>query len=471
MISFHTAQSLGLRSISSALKKEYVVHYLYLVNLVNTFVKTKKNNIPISKLEQFASRYDYIFISSTSYNKNEVFLMADTIKRKNPNIKLILGGNLAMFEPEDCVKHFDFVCVWEGHTISELLAQIESGKKKIAVDNFISKEFKTASFSMPNNLDELPLPDYSPENSFFIYKNEIVKKDFSPKILTFRTTIGCVYSCSFCYINYLNKVKRENKLPSYIEMSIEKVIKSLITLKKTIKNAQLVRIVDENFFYRELEDIKYFIKEYNRHIDLPLIVEVDPRSKDFIEKFDEVATLKNKIQFVIAIQTGSEEFNARIYKRIQKNNMIIENHSKISDIIKRKRPQMKLVYGFIYLNPLETKSDILETINLMLKLPRASYVFCSLSLMPKSEITEMLADYYEGLDHPGELNYKYFKKYSFYYFMYFFIKILNVLKLNQMLPTKLNQTSVTEFMNLPIFAPIYYILLNQYICFMNLRQR
>ena len=77
----------------------------------------------------------------------------------------------------------------------------------------------------------------------------------------------------------------------------------------------------------------------------------------------------------MGIQTGSEEINKNIYNRFVTNKQVITT-TKIINKYKMLTPE----YQFIITNPYETEKDVLDTLDLLEKIPKP-YYFISMSLV------------------------------------------------------------------------------------------
>ncbi len=142
------------------------------------------------------------------WNKETVLKIAEKLKEKNPDIKIILGGPEPSYNPEKYVKQtvVDGVCRGEGEKIFLNLTEGNT-------INLYTKNNKTR-IQIVENLEEIPSP----------YLEQIFKvKKYHT--FSFQTHRGCAYTCRFCRWQYpgliryypLNQVTSELEYLSQIE--------------------------------------------------------------------------------------------------------------------------------------------------------------------------------------------------------------------------------------------------------------
>ena len=127
---------------------------------------------------------------TTVYNADKL----PEYKKRNPEVKIILGGNNATFVPDETlslIKEIDFLVRGEGqNTILELADALFKNKK---VNDIKGISFRKDNRIINNpdrelikDINKLPLLDFS---SF---------QDFKSDNFALMASIGCPYNCSFC---------------------------------------------------------------------------------------------------------------------------------------------------------------------------------------------------------------------------------------------------------------------------------
>ncbi len=461
LIAFYYPSLPGIRSVGKLLKKKYEVNYLFFMDVPPFLIYSEGwilKNFKKENFLDFCTKFDYILITSTSVDKKFTFYLSDLLKKSLPSIKIIIGGSLGITEPEECLKHSDFVCIWNSYKLLDFLDFLEG---KTLENNILvnfrarDKKIKTAIQSPPT-YDEMPLPDYSRKNNFFYTKKQIFKSenyDFS--FFFCETSQGCVYDCSFCTQSIYRKIKKINNLSLVLKSTPKKLISRLIHIKKNNTFGYGIFISDDDFFVYSKNEINQFVKGYNRFVDLPLVIQADIRSPGFLNKFEELSSLKAYTELYIGLQSGSEEFCLHVYNRRQSNENFVYYHNQMKAILKNKK-NFRICYQIIYANPLESKEDIVKTINLMLKLGGAKYRLNSYSPIPNTNLGNRMKGYYLNINNFLYPDIATFLKNGFYYFFLFFIDFMNRNRLGRFLPKELKPNLLTEFMNNKFFSRIFY---------------
>ena len=142
-----------------------------------------------------ASRPHIIGFTCTSFNRGSVKEFIKLCKAVDNNITIIVGGVHASFCYDQMISQYgaDVVVLGEGeNTIKDLCDTIESNSSLHSVKGIAYKHNGEVILSPPaesiNNIDELPIPDYSFAQPFI----EQLNMGF---LITSR---GCPVRCRFC---------------------------------------------------------------------------------------------------------------------------------------------------------------------------------------------------------------------------------------------------------------------------------
>ena len=373
----------GVRSISSFLKKPG--HHVRLI-FMPTFDKQYSKKV-LRDLIDLTKGTDLIGVSCMSFNSDKTVQVIKHLK--NLKIPIVWGGIHATFNPEECLKYSDFVCIGEGEeTMLELVEKLAKKMDVTKIKNLWVKKgceiYKNDVRPLIQDLDELPFEDYDFETQWVLDNGRLVKmnkeyrghnyidsftltKKFSRFILV-HTTRGCPYSCTYCCNSGLRKIYL-NKGNFVRKRSIKNIIEELVELKQKFPSIDFVWFTDEIFFCRSVKEMSLFCKEYKRKIDLPFICNAEPFGMNEAKlKLLLAAGLK---RIKVGLQTGSEEINKNLYNRIFSNNDIISMKKIINKYRNRMLPPE---YQVIISNPYETEKDVLETIKLLQQLPKPYFL-------------------------------------------------------------------------------------------------
>ena len=252
--------------------------------------------------------------------------------------------------------------------------------------------------TMIKDLDSLPLVDYSFEDHHLLIDNDIVpltpntwekhiSRFFPPfcgadgiayQILSAR---GCPYRCTFC-----GEVPLEDSSmyghAYFRKRSIDNLIAELIWAKKTFSFVAEICFCDDTFPSRSLSEIQEFTEKYKEKIGLPFYVLVSPGNvrKD---KFDLLVDAGLR-HLGMGIQSGSSRI-LKLYNRDKSNGLdAIKRAAQIINSYENLMP----FYDIIVENPYETREDALETVKLLVKLPRPMKVrVYALSFFPGTPLS------------------------------------------------------------------------------------
>ena len=183
---------LGLAYLSASLKRKHeVAIYDYNGKELNKSLKSFFDSVKLS-------RPDLVGISFNSFNRWGAYKIIKRIKKIDKHINVVLGGVHPSTMHNQIFQYFfdyiDFVIQSEGEeSFYKLCNALETGDDYRNISGLIYKDaektFKVNSVNdKVNNLDSLPIPDYS-------YASSRIKKSQFAYIITSR---GCPVNCSFC---------------------------------------------------------------------------------------------------------------------------------------------------------------------------------------------------------------------------------------------------------------------------------
>jgi len=380
LISFNS-KAINVRSLSSYLKEGG--HEVYLV-----FCPTDFNETNSSKFVELINLLDIKLIGLslvTDDFKNAKYITRK-IKEEFP-IPIIWGGAHPSIAPVECLQYANMVCIGEGEeALLELCNKMDEKADYLSIQNiWFKKNRKIIRNELRNlieNLDKYPFSDYEFKTHYIITKKGYEK--FDEKLLDhgyiIMTSRGCPFSCSYCYNNYRRKMYA-HKGKYLRQRSINNVLDELKLAKENLKSINFISIFDDNFFMRNINDFKKFSELYINKINIPFFCIANP---SYINE-EKIKLLKKcgLINIQIGVQTGSENVNKNIYNRPISNDVLL-NLAKILY-----KYDIKVVYDIIFNNPYETKDNLIETIELLLKLPKPFKLHgFNLIFYPGSGITE-----------------------------------------------------------------------------------
>ena len=175
------------------------------VVLIDSDVEEMSVNDVIESIKNFAP--NIVGVSSTTPIYNSASMILETVKKHNPDIITILGGNHMTALPQKTMEEnssIDIGVVGEGEeTVEELLSAIEKNKSFEKIKGILyrkdSKIVSNERRGAIKEIDEIPLP------ARHLLKTEKYKWSVPDKGIVTVTSItsqrGCPFKCIFCGVN------------------------------------------------------------------------------------------------------------------------------------------------------------------------------------------------------------------------------------------------------------------------------
>lgn len=283
---------------------------------------------------------DYLGITMYTANYKAARIIARKVKKKNPDIKIVVGGVHPTLAPEETlsVPEFDFTVSGEGEYV---MLQLVSGEP---AENIRGLGYKEGGRAVTNGtskaieeLDSLPLPARD------LVINPLDNTDYGQLI----TGRGCPFSCTYCASPAMwgnRKVRLR---------SVDNVMEELLLIKKNYPH-KLIYFEDDTFTMkknRTMELCRRMIKE-NLNMNWKCDTRADCISDDIVGLMKAAGCVSIKI----GVESGSEKILKKINKRVTKGVILDATH-----IIKRHDIPLTiyLMTGF----PDETNKDLRDTID------------------------------------------------------------------------------------------------------------
>jgi len=233
---------------------------------------------------------------------------------------------------------------------------------------------------MAPELDALPFPDYDYQDHHLLIEDHIEPmtpdnwrrhqlKFFPPlnrgpgpayQVLSAR---GCPFSCSFCGEAPLHDSVYGKRY--FRKRGVDNLLAELEWAKRSLPSITEVCFCDDTFPSRSVAEIRDFCEKYPQKIGLPFYCLTSP-----------VNVTREKIDLLVAagltnigmgIQAGSRKI-IELYRREKVGNA--EQSLAAARIFNAHKDRLLPYYDFIIENPYETRADLLETVRLLISLPR-----------------------------------------------------------------------------------------------------
>lgn len=328
--------------------------------------------------------------------------------RQRFHIPAIWGGIEPTIEPEKSLRVADAVCIGEGEdALAEVLAGLDadgtvpSGVANVWVRGSNGTVHKNAMRPLRQDLDALPPLDCSPEEKFYVEGEDVVSNWSVEKLDGFYETMtsrGCPFACAYCCNAQLRKLYPGQR---YVRRrSPGNVIEELISAQKIVP-IEFISFQDDVFTF-DREWLAEFARSYKKHVGLPFWCYTHALHTDFgsLELLHDAGLRR----VTLGIQSGSQRILKEIFNRPVPNRKVIES----ARVLER----IGLEYNFdvITNTPFETEEDCIDTLELLLALPRVRFDFglSKLSIYPNTEVERLCAD--EQPDPLSDATYGFYNK-------------------------------------------------------------
>jgi radical SAM superfamily enzyme YgiQ (UPF0313 family) len=343
--------------------------------------------------------------------------VTEHLKKSGIESPIIWGGIQPTVEPEVCLEYADVVCLGEGEeALVELVSRLDSGRPYLDTRNMWFRSngdtIRNPVRPLEQDLDRIPLPDYSCKNHFVAHGDHIENLT-REKLVRFEgerfraqgeairypilTSRGCPFSCTYCCNSVYKSLYPGQKRLRW--RSADNVISELQMVQRDVAPLSFVHVVDDNFTAQPQKQLAFFCERYSAEIGVPFACQVSPLT--ITAKQLETLLSAGCAKVTMGVETASERV-AEIYDRGRFHKAL----SSAIALIESYRSQMPRppTYQFIIDNPYETLEETLETLHLAVNLSRPwNNPIYSLMLFPGTPLYEravrdgLIADKYSQI--------------------------------------------------------------------------
>jgi radical SAM superfamily enzyme YgiQ (UPF0313 family) len=343
------------------------------------------------------------FSSMTGYSALTKRLVT-RVRELSPKSFVMWGGVHSIIYPEDAITaDVDAICTGEGEfAFEEFLDLYRQGRDYTGVRNFWFKKdgaihrngfrpLQTAA-----ELETLPFPKYGGQEWIFrrgIGFEQVTLNDYLQNNgLGYPTiwSIGCPLHCTFCG----NTVFIAND-PAYKKLrhpSASYVVREVQRVREIHPHISSILFHDDSFMAIPLPEITDFAIQWREKVNLPMAVfGVIPNyvRRDKLE----VLTWAGLNRVRMGIQSGSERI-LQFYRRPTPIPRVEEAATAIAEF---SRYHINPAYDVIVDNPIETRQDVIDTLELLYRLARpfTCNIF-SLRVIPNTVLEKQMKE--NGID-------------------------------------------------------------------------
>lgn len=332
-----------------------------------------------------SSNTDILCISTYLWNHKICHLIAKEAKKKNSNIIIIQGGphqghTTKFFEEHPYV---DYLCYATGHGedfLAELLPQLSQYGKVVDADkipHLISRDHISTAKNSKFGFSDLSIIENNMD--YIIDLIGIAQENNVDVRLTYETTRGCPYSCTYC--------EWGGGIGGKVSAKSMETIKKDIDLMSMLK-IQMIDIVDANFgiLDRDLEIIDY-LRENKKKYGYPESLRVYGLAK---VKRDKKEKILDRI-LSSGLRTGDlpipiQSLDPVILKNIKRTDLSTKDNLDMLKKFKRKYPDRGIYIEFIMGLPGYTLKHFYEEMDVIHDTDGWKVERYLLFLLPDSEI-------------------------------------------------------------------------------------
>lgn len=355
----------------------------------------------IDEIAQGLSDADILGFSSMTGYSDLTKTVIRRVRELSKKPYVIWGGIHPIIHPEDAIAaDVDAICVGEGEfAMEEFLDAYRHGRDYTGTRNFWFKNDGSVirnafrPLMSPDEMEELPFPLYG-EHEWIHRRGEgFVPMGIDDYLrqtgLSYNTvwSIGCPFHCTFCgntkfIANDVHYKKIRHPSPEYAIAAIKAACAKH-------PHVSSVCFHDDSFMAIPYRQIEEFAVRWHDELDLPFAVYGVIPNYVQRDKF-EVLTWAGMNRIRMGIQSGSERL-LEFYKRPTP----IEKVEAAADVCSSFAPRYHVppAYDFIMDNPVETREDVIETLELCYRLSRPYTMnLYSLRVIPNTVMEEMLRE-------------------------------------------------------------------------------
>ena len=323
---------------------------------------------------------DILGFSTCSSSGRKAAMIAEIVKKENPNLIIVFGNFYATFNAERILKKYPFVDVTvrgEGeHASLELVKclQKKENLKKVLGIAFRKKNRIIATPDRPliKDVDSIPFPDR--ELLDVEYHNTTAGINVAPrKFSSFVSSRGCVFQCRFCGCRRLARNLWRSR-------SVENILEELHLLAS--EGYKQLMFVDDNFTLNPKRVIKICQRMRKEKLDIEWISEgrVDQCPHNMIK---EMVNANCRMVYF-----GIESANQKVLDYYDKRTTPEQAEVAVKNA--RKAGVDVIVGSFILGAPNETKQEIQNTLNFAERLKVDIPQFNVLATFPGTDIWDEL---------------------------------------------------------------------------------
>jgi radical SAM superfamily enzyme YgiQ (UPF0313 family) len=323
------------------------------------------------------------------------------VRELDPSVFMIWGGIHPIIHPEDAITaDVDAICTGEGEfAFAELFEAFRDGRDHTHVGNFWFKRGEEVQrnpflpLMTAEEMEKLPFPLYREKEQIYrpgtgfepIKLADYVANDGLS--YTAIWSIGCPFHCTYC--GNTKFIANDLKYKRIRHPSARYMVEQIKDVRRRSPQISHVNFQDDSFMAIPYPQLEEFAELWKAELDIPFAVYGVIPNYVKKDKF-EILTWAGMNRVRMGIQSGSQEI-LDFYQRPSPPEKILA----AGEVIASFAPKYHLppVYDIIMDNPIETRKNVRETLQLLYDMPRPySLLIYSLKVIPNTELERAMKE-------------------------------------------------------------------------------
>jgi radical SAM superfamily enzyme YgiQ (UPF0313 family) len=323
------------------------------------------------------------------------------VRELDPSVYMIWGGIHPIIHPEDAITaEVDAICTGEGEfAFREFFEAFQDGRDPTGAGNFWFKqdgEVKRNPFlplMSAEEMEELPFPLYREKEKIYrpgqgfepIKLGDYVANDGLS--YTAIWSIGCPFHCTYC--GNTKFIANDLKYKRIRHPSARYMVEQIKDVRRRSPQISHVNFQDDSFMAIPYPQLEEFAELWKAELDIPFAVYGVIPNYVKQDKF-EILSWAGMNRVRMGIQSGSREI-LEFYKRPSPPEKILA----AGEVIASFAPKYHLppVYDIIMDNPIETRENVRETLQLLYDMPRPfTLLIYSLKVIPNTDLERAMKE-------------------------------------------------------------------------------
>ena len=313
-----------------------------------------------------------------------------------PDTFIVWGGIHPIIEPEDAVTApVDAICTGEGEfAYAALLDRLREGRDHTDVKNFW---FKRGDEVIRNqflplmsaaDMEELPFAQWgAPGETIYKPGHGFIPMGLRDYVenqglgYTALWSIGCPFHCTYCGNTAF--IANDRMYKKIRHPSARYIVEEIKAVKRRFPHTSHIRFLDDSFMAIPYREIERFAELWHDEVQLPFSVYgVIP---NYVKRDKmEILTWGGMARVRMGIQSGSRRI-LDFYKRPSPPEKILAAGEVCASFAPKYH--MPPLYDLIVDNPVETRQDVVDTLELMYEMARPySLLIYSLKVIPNTQL-------------------------------------------------------------------------------------